>query len=133
MDNEFDVNVEMNRGSLSEFLRRRYPDRLVVFESRPEFLDELAAELRLRGFNRINEVEQMLTRTETAARLFEKGNPPNADIGNNRYSAIGIVRISMLLLDDDFFTFKETILDDTDLRKRLAEYRRHILPEESAS
>lgn len=124
--------LEISFDSLSEYLRSSYPDRLLSFEYRPELLDELIAELRLRGFFTIGEVHKTLERTKKAVELFEKDIPPNSRMKDSRYSAIGIVRMSMLLLDDDFFTFRKTILNGC-VPEKLEKYRRYILPETNES
>ena len=133
MDRQPNMDIEIDRDSLSQYLRRRYPSRQIVFDTCPHMLDELIAELRIRRFDKIEEIHKTLARTEKAAELFEKDNPPDSGAADSRYSAIGIVRMSMLLLDDDFFTFRRTILDDGNLRDRLDEYRKYILPEGSDS
>jgi hypothetical protein len=125
-------DLEISFDSLSEYLRRTYPNRLLSFEYRPELLDELIAELRLRDFLTIGEVHKTLERTKKAVELFEKDVPPNSGPKDSRYSAIGIVRMSMLLLDDDFFTFRKTILNGS-IPEKLEKYRRYILPETNES
>jgi hypothetical protein len=129
MDRQVNMESEINHDSFSDYLRKRYPTRPIVFDIRPDMLDELIVELRIRNFHTIGEIDQTLARTEKAANLFERDNPPNNGLEDSRYSAIGIVRMSMLLLDDDFFTFKKTVFDDSDFREKLAEYRKYILPE----
>ncbi len=133
MDSQPNMDVKINRDSLSEYLRRRYPDRQIVFDTCPYMLDELIAELYIRRFDTVEQIHKTLARTEKAAELFEKDNPPDTGLANSRYSAIGIVRMSMLLLDDDFFTFGRTIFDDSNLCERLEGYKKYILPEDSNS
>jgi len=130
MDSQPNMNVKINRDSLSEYLRRRYPDRQIVFDKCPYMLDELIAELYIRRFDTIEQVHETLARTEKAAELFEKDNPPDTGLANSRYSAIGIVRMSILLLDEDFFTFGGTIFDDGNLCETLEGYKKYILPED---
>jgi hypothetical protein len=121
-------SIDITQVSLSEYLNRKYSDRHLIFENYPYLLDELIAELHIRSFSTIDDVDKTLKRTKKAAELFEAENPP-IRLEGNRYSAIGIVRISMLLLDNDFFTFRPTIFDNC-LPERLEEYRKLILPEE---
>ena len=90
-------------------------------------LDELIAELHIRGFSTIGDVHKTLERTKRATELCEAENPPSR-LEGSRYSAIGFVRMSMLLLDNDFFTFRPTIFNNC-LPERLEKYRKHILPE----
>jgi hypothetical protein len=98
----------------------------------PQLLHELIAELLIRGFRTIGEVHKTLERTKKAVELFEKDVPPNTGLKDSRYSSIGVVRISMLLLDDDFFTFRKTILDGC-IPEKLEKYRRYILSETNES
>lgn len=118
-------SIDITPESLSEHLRRRYPNRL--FDDFPNFLIDLVGELRGGGFNTIGDVHKILERTKTAAEHFEAENPPSELVGS-QHSAIGIVIISTaLLLGNDFFTFR-TVLDNCSPEK-LEEYRKHILPE----
>ena len=94
--------------SLSEYLRNRYPNR--SFDDFSRSLNELVVELRSGGFNTIGDVHKTLECTKKAAELFETENPPSQLVGS-RYSAIGIVKISISLLDDDFFIDRPDILD----------------------
>jgi hypothetical protein len=121
-------DLEISFDSLSEYLRTTYPHRELLFEQWPQLLHELIAELVIRGFRTISEVHKILERTKKAVELFEKDVPPNTGLKNSRYSAIGIVRISMLLLDDGFFTFRKTVLDGR-IPEKLGKYRKYILPE----
>jgi hypothetical protein len=132
MDDQEDMQVELNQSSLADYLKRQYPRRHMIFDVRPQMLDELLVELRIRGYNTIDDINRTLNRTGKAAALFEKDYPPS-NLEDSQYSGIGIVRLSMLLLDDDFFTFRKSVLDDRGIREKLAKYRQHILPEDSVS
>lgn len=117
--------LNITHKSLSEYLRNRYPNR--SFDDFSRLLGELVDELRNGSSNKISDIHKTLERTEKAAELFEAENPPSKNIGS-RYSAIGIVIISIALLrGNDFFTFR-TVLDKCS-PERLKEYRKHILPE----
>ena len=120
-------SLDITQESLSGYLRSRYPNRHLTFKYYPNLLSELIAELLIRGFSTIGDVHKTLQRTKRAADLFEADYPPN-QLMDSRYSAIGIVRISMLLLDNDFFTFRSTVFDNC-LPEKLKEYRKLILPE----
>ena len=121
-------SIDITPESLSEYLNRKFPGRHLIFENYPYLLDELIAELHIRSFSTIDDVDKTLKRAKKAAELFEAENPPSR-LEGSRYSAIGIVRMSMLLLDNDFYTFRPTVFDNC-LPERLEEYRKHILPEE---
>ena len=116
----------INDESLSKYLKSRHSNRRS--DDFPYFLIDLVGELLGGGFNTIGDVDKTLKRTKKAAELFEAENPPSR-LEGSRYSAIGIVRMSMLLLDNDFYTFRPTVFDNC-LPERLEEYRKHILPEE---
>ena len=123
-------DVKITRESLSEYLRNRYQNRPIVFDTCPDMLDGLLAELCTGRFDTIGQLDNTLARTEKAAELFEMDNPPDSGLADSRYSVIGIVKLSMRLLDDDFFTLGDTSFD-SDLRDKLQEYRKHILPNKS--
>lgn len=111
--------------SLSKYLSCRYPNR--SFDDFSRSLNELVVELRGGGFNTIGGVHKTLERTKKAAEHFEAENPPS-QLMDSRYSAKGIVKISISLLYDDFFISRPTVLDRCSPEK-LEEYRKHILPE----
>jgi hypothetical protein len=119
------ASLDITHESLSEYLRNRYPNR--SFDDFSRLLGELVDELRSGGFSTIGDVHKTLERIKKAAELFEAENPPSKNMGS-RYSAIGIVKISISLLDNDFFIDRPDILDNCSL-ERLEEYRKHILPE----
>ena len=126
MDRQENMEIEINRDSLSDYLRTRYPTRLRLSDIRPYELDELVVELCSR-FNTIGEIHQALARTAIAAEEFERDNPPNVD---PQYSAEGIVIISMQLLYDDFPNPGipgERVVDTVD-KDKVAGYKEHILP-----
>jgi len=123
-------DVKITRESLSEYLRKRYQNRPIVFDTCPDMLDGLLAELCIGRFDTIGQLDNTLARTEKAVELFEMDNPPDIGLADSRYSAIGIVKLSIRLLNDYFFTPGDTIFDG-DLRDKLQEYRKHILPDKS--
>ena len=123
-------DVKITRESLSEYLRNRYQNRPIVFDTCPDMLGGFLAELCTSRFDTIGQLDNTLARTEKAAELFEMDNPPDSGLADSRYSVIGIVKLSMRLLDDDFFTLGDTSFDG-DLRDKLQEYRKHILPNKS--
>jgi hypothetical protein len=127
MDRQVNMESEINYDSFSDYLRKRYPTRPIVFDIRPDMLDELMVELRIRKFNTIGEIDQALARTEKAVELFERDNPPN-NLVDSQYAAIGIVIISLQLLYDDFHILWETVVDVVDPDK-VAEYKKYIFPE----
>jgi len=127
MDRQVNMESEINHDSFSDYLRKRYPTRPIVFDIRPHMLDELMVELHNHKFNTIGEIDQALARTEKAVELFERDNPPN-NLADRQYATIGIVTISMQLLYDDFPILMKTVVDVVDPDK-VAEYKKYILPE----
>jgi hypothetical protein len=122
------MDKEIDFESLSEYLAKRYPDREILFDKQLGVLQEFIVELNIRGFRTIGEIHKTLERTKKAVELFEMDFPPNIGLKGSQYSATGIARISMLLLDNDFFTFRKTILNGS-IPEKLEKYRKHILPE----
>lgn len=120
-------SLDITHESLSEYLRSRYPDR--SFDDFSRSLSELVVELRSGGFSTIGDVHKTLEHTKKAVECFEAENPPSQIMGSG-YSAIGIAKISMSLLDNDFFISRPTVLDSC-LPEKLEEYRKHILTERS--
>jgi len=127
MDGQGNMEIEINRDSFSDYLRKRYPTRPIVFDIRPGMLDDLMVELHNHKFSTIGEIDQALARTEKAVELFERDNPPN-NLADSQYATIGIVIISMQLLYDDFPILMKTVVDVVDPDK-VAEYKKYILPE----
>ena len=122
----------LNRDSLVEYLNLRYSDRPILFDLHPQMLDELLAQLCIREYKTTNDLDRALARTANAVALYEKDHRPS-DLQDSHFSGLGIVRLSMLLLDDDFFTSRTTLLDDLHLRENLKNYRQYIQPENRAS
>ena len=132
MDSQENTEDELNRNSLAEFLMRQYPTRHILFDVRPQMLDELLGQLLIRDYRAISDIKRTLARTAKAVALFEKDYPPS-NVEDSQYSGLGIVRLSMLLLDDEFFTSQTSVFGDTDLRDNLEEYRQYTLPEGTVS
>jgi len=124
------ITNDIKPESLSEYLKNRYTDER-SFDDFSRSLNELVVELSNGGFDTIGDVHKTLERTKKAAELFEAENPPSKLV-DSRYSAIGIVKISISLLDNDFFISRPTVLDSCS-PERLEEYRNHILPETDES
>jgi len=122
-------DIKINLDSLSQYLRKRYPDRQIVFDGFPSLLDFLIYDLRIRRIETIGDLHKILERTQKAVELFEKNHPPYPERQDIPYSAQGIVRISLKLLDDDFFAKISTMIFDG-MPEGLKEYRKYILPEE---
>lgn len=131
MDIQTNMENKIIDASLSEYLRKRYPDREKCSDMRQHMLKDLIVKLHIYEFNTIGQIEQALARTKIAFELLEKDYPPSKLV-DSKYSAEAIVWLSMQLLYDDFpaFDFEQSVVDVLDPFK-LAEYRKHILPEEN--
>ena len=129
MDRQVNPENEINLDSFSDYLRKQYPTREKCSDMRPGMLKDLIVKLHIYNFNTIGQIEQALARTERAFGLFEIDNPPS-NLVDSQYSAEGTVWLSMQLLYDDFPDFEQTAVDVVDPDK-LAEYKKHILPEEN--
>ena len=127
MDGQGNMEIEINRDSFSDYLRKRYPTRPILFDIRPHMLDDLIVMLHSYEFNTIGQIEQALARTERAFELFERDNP-SSKLVDHQYSAEGTVMLSMQLLYDDFPVIVQSAVDVVDPDK-LAEYKKYILPE----
>ncbi len=126
MDEQVNMESEINHESFSDYLKKRYPTRSLGFNTHQEkgMLHELIVALHNK-FNTIGEIDRALARTEKAVELYERNHPPSK-LKDSSHCPTGIVRLSMLLLYDDFDTY-----NDGELREKLAEYREYILPEEN--
>ena len=129
MDKQVNMEIEINFDSFSDYLRKRYPTREKDSDMRPGMLEDLITKLHIYEFNTIGQIEQALDRTKEAFEQFEEDNPPS-NLVDSQYSAEGTVWLSMQLLYDDFPVFEQTAVDVVDPDK-LAEYKKHILPEEN--
>lgn len=117
------MDTEINLKSLSEYLTNRYPDRETEPDKEFGGFQIFLEELRCRNFKVIGEVHKALERTKKAVELFEIKCPTEG----HKYSAAGIARISMCLLDSNF-TLRKTILNDIP-PEILEECSKHILSE----
>jgi hypothetical protein len=119
------MDKELNYESLSEYLTQRYPDRETEPDTEFGGFQLFLKELMYRNFKAIGEVHKALERTQKAVDLFEIDFPPEGKKGH-KYSAAGIARMSMCLLDSDF-TMSNTKLNDIS-QKVLKKYRMNIIP-----
>jgi hypothetical protein len=126
------MDEKINFESLSEYLKNRYPGREYLLDCDIDkqcgilqiFLDEL----NFRNFRKIDEVHKALERTQKAVELFEIEFPPEEKEGR-QYSPTCIARISMRLLDSNFFPYRKIFPFDDIPPEMLEKYRKHILPE----
>ncbi len=127
MDRQVNMESEINRDSLSDYLRERYPTREQGSDMWPGMLEDLITKLHIYGFNTIGQIKQALDRAKEAFDRFEEDNLPSNLVGS-QYFAEATVWLSMQLCYDDFPAFEKSAVDSLDPDK-LAEYRKYILPE----
>ncbi|MGA2093259.1 MAG: hypothetical protein ABSH16_07645 [Sedimentisphaerales bacterium] len=120
------MDKEINYESLSEYLKKRYPDWEISPDKQFGTLKIFLDELNSHSFRTIGEVHNDLERTEKAFKLIETKFPPDGKEGY-RYSPIGIARISMCLLDRNF-TLRDIKVNNIP-PEELEECRKLILPE----
>jgi ppGpp synthetase/RelA/SpoT-type nucleotidyltranferase len=90
----FDMEVHLD--SLTAYLRTRLPEReLGDFDS----LSRLVAELVALGYQRLSQVEDVL---ERGAAAFAAGEPDHPPEEGGRYTAAGVVRMSLRLVDSGY-------------------------------
>ena len=130
MDSLENMEDQLNYNSLEEFIKRQYPDRHIVFDVHPTMLNDLHAELINRDYKTLSGIKKTLLRTIKAVELYEVEYPPSKLEGSH-LSGLGVIRLSMLLVDDAFFTTEPSVLGDTELRNRLTKYRQYVLPKDA--
>lgn len=93
---EAEGDIPLNLDTLVAFLQQRYPDRK---HDERRGVGELASELLSYGFTTISQLEDALAASEDAFLALEKEFPPGKMAGE-RFIDVGVVRVSMGLLDD---------------------------------
>ncbi len=129
MDRQTNMENKISDASLSEYLGEQYEkrqDEICRSTQMCHMLHELVVELHNVKLNTIGELEKALARTKEAFERFEKDNPRSNQLGS-LYFPIEVVIISMQLLFDDFPEYMNRVADPD----KLAEYKKHILPEEN--
>ncbi len=100
-------DCEITPDSLRQFLEEEYPNRDILLAQWPKYaassLRELVTDLRMNGYVTIGKLQGALARAKPAFDAYEEDHPPN-DARGCEFAAQGLVRLSMLLLHDDFST-----------------------------
>jgi hypothetical protein len=86
--------VDLTVMNLGAFLSRRYPDR---DPGHPDPMEDLVEELLTAGYTSVEEVAQMLERTNDAFLAEERASKPTGDGGDEGYIGIGVVRMSLAI------------------------------------
>lgn len=96
---------QIDMDTLVEYLKRRFPDRGI---SELDLLSELTGELIECGYTSIAALDQALERASEAFEAFEREHPPP----QRRFAAVGVVRISLRILDDVFLSKTRAVLPE---------------------
>jgi len=96
------ASEEINFDTLSAYLQRKYADRFV---RSTEELSELVEEVRAAGYRSLQHVDAALQRAETAFAEYEHAHPPASDT-DPRFNAIGVVRVSLSIADEDYLAVR---------------------------
>ena len=110
---------ELNLDSLAAYLEAKFPDRE---RAGPKDLSDLLNPLLKSGYKTIGEIDEMIDKGEAAFRLYEEERPPFAKQGN-RFTDIGVVRITMKILSERFLCedHRSTTPDEVELKKIVRE------------
>jgi ppGpp synthetase/RelA/SpoT-type nucleotidyltranferase len=93
------VQQEANLDSFTAYLRTRYPDRE---HSDPKAISEVLQELSNAGYTSLQQVDNVINRTEKAFEAYEEEYPPVTNDKNKRFADIGAIRISFDIADESF-------------------------------
>lgn len=104
---------ELNLDSLGAYLAKRYPDRE---HSRPSDISELVGELAKAGYTNLGQLHSALEDSASLFAQYELRNPP-VGVAPRRFSNVGVVRISLGILDPKFCEIVG--YTDTDLMLKL--------------
>ncbi|OHB56249.1 MAG: hypothetical protein A2173_08545 [Planctomycetes bacterium RBG_13_44_8b] len=122
---------EINSELLYEYLKKKYPNRVLQSKSSFELL-QLIISLRYRGFETINKLNKALEDTKSVVEQLEPYFSPTAGPNVGRYPAVTIVYISIWILDRDFLGYIWPIISPIIFPKlqleKLKEYLKQILP-----
>ena len=110
-------NQEINLYSLQSFMKIRLPDRE---HAKSKDLSELLEELKLNGYNTIQQLENAFLIGWGPFLQYEIDHPPLIDSKKGRFMDIGVVRVLLEIVDENF-TLYETP-EDYDIEK----YRKMI-------
>lgn len=86
---------EINLDSLTAYLHTRFPDRQIP-DART--VSQLVRQLSESGYKAIQQIDEMLDRTDVAFAAYEKTSRPIS----SPFTAVGIVRISCAMYDEQF-------------------------------
>lgn len=106
---------EINYNTLEAYLLSKYPGRE---HSDVERKSGLINDLQKSGYKTIQQLEEVLKRSERAFAAYEKANPPGGEKGK-LFSDVGVVRISLCIADENYVS---DLLTEEIIKERRKEY-----------
>jgi putative GTP pyrophosphokinase len=93
------VQQEANLDSFTAYLRARYPDRE---HSDPKSVSQVLQELSEAGYTILQQIDEVVNRTDKVFEAYENEHPPVSDSKNKRFTDIGATRIIFDIADESF-------------------------------
>ena len=90
------LNQKINLDNLKAYLNNKFPDRIVTDT---KYFTRLIYEINELNYKTLGDIDNMLETTKDAFSAYESENSPDDAV---RYSVIGIVRISLWLINDEY-------------------------------
>ena len=110
---------EINFDTLSTYLKRKFLDRK---RGSTNVISYLVEELVASGYSTVAEVDHDIERSKVAFGHYEKDYPP---VGGKRYSGLGVVRISLSIVNTRFLNKRKKKPSST-LCRRYRAFRKHL-------
>lgn len=105
---------ELNLDSLSAYLKTKFSERK---HAGSKGVSELLTALLASGYTTIGELDEVIDRGKEAFRLYEQEKPPFERGKRGRFFDIGVVRITLNILDDKFLLEDRRLRGTTDTAK----------------
>lgn len=110
---------EIDYNTLEAYLLTKYKGRE---SSDQQVMSELIEELQKSGYKTIKQLDEVVKRAEKAFEVYEIEDPPFGKKGN-RYSTVGVVRVSLCIADENYL---QTI-DMPEERREVRRKYRHLV------
>lgn len=102
-NNKYDE--EINFDTLNSYLKLKIPDR---DNSSSNNISDVIEELRVCGYNKIQQIEDAFERCWDAFILYEKENPPFDEDEPTTFSDVGVVRVIFEIFDENYRNYRKT-------------------------
>lgn len=109
---EENYHQSINIDTLTAYLHTKMPNR---DHCSPDIVSELVNELIIFGYQTLEQIDEMLNKAYDAFELYEKERPPYSV--SQRFNDVGVVRISLEIVDEKYLEFIEGEYGGTDLKK----------------